>query len=1187
MLDITTLLPELKKLVTDLCEDLLARSTVDAEIDAGLREAFTQIEKGGRTADAFEVWRGDYLDQVAVAWVLACVFVRFMEDNRLIDECWLAGEGDRRKLAEDTHELYFRAHPHESDREYFEHIFREVGKIPPCRDLFAEGKTPLWAVGPSGDAAMKLLAFWREIEADTGNLQRSFEVEDGDPRFLGDLYQDLSERARKKYALLQTPIFVEEFILDRTLEPAIDEFGLDEVRLIDPTCGSGHFLLGAFSRLFNQWIKREDNEVIAAKKALDGIWGVDINPFAVAIARFRLIVAALRACGIKRLKDAPAWNIHLATGDSLLFGKKPSFASRREAIEQQLNLFDTPHIYATEEREELQSILGQGYHAVVGNPPYITVKDKAQNQAYRKIYSSCHREYSLGVPFTQRFWHLALQETEANDCCGFVGVITANSFMKRQFGKKLVESVMPNIDLTHVIDTSGAYIPGHGTPTVILFGRGRKPVCDTIRAVMGIMGEPATPEIPSQGLVWQSIVRHIDSANADDGFTSTSDVPRTTFGRHPWSLGGGGKMDLKENIESSCPDTLTTIGASVGLMVITGEDPCFLLEADVPGRIGIDDYVPLVLGDKIRDWSFSSNMTCVWPNESDGKPKDVEQLESHLNFCWRFRAILKARKAFGVPIEQRGIPWWSLREVYPQRLQSGFTIAFPLVATHNHFVLDRSQSVFKDSAPSIKLSADASETDYLGLLGILNNSVACFWMQQTLHNKGGPGGGSSKDEKWHDFYEFSGTAMKKFPVPNGRPVDIASDMDGLARQLMTVLPGAVIRNGIPTKVQIDNSEGEVDAIRCRMIAIQEELDWKCYQLYGILEEDVCCESDDVPPINAGERAFEIIMARRIKNGELRTKWFEWLHIDPVTECPEHWPESYRNLVKRRIEIIELNRAIRLIETPDCKRRWEAESWDCQLKEALTDWLLRRLECERYWPNPSQSEPRMQSVSQLSDKARADQEFLQVAAIFRGREDFHVSALVAELVEFESVPLLPVLIYKPAGLRKRQVWERTWQLQRKEDSGEDVGENDVPPKYTKGDFQSGDCWRLRGRLDVPKERWISFPHCETESDPSLVVGWAGWDHLQQATALVAYYDARKREGWDAKRLTPLLAGLDQLLPWIHQWHPEVDLEFGETAGQSYQTMLEADAHELGLTLEEIRAWEPPKKTKKAGRRKAKG
>src|SRR4029077_16753153 len=205
MVPIKTLLPDLKDLVGELAEDLLTRAQQNDKIDAGLREAFEQIEKAGRTAQAYEVWREDYLDQVAVAWVLACVFVRFMEDSHLLGECWMAGEKERRKLSEDSHELFFRKHPHDTDREYFQHVFKEVGKIPAAKDLFAEGKTPLWAVAPSGDAAMKLLGFWRDMEPQTGQLKRSFEVKDGDTRFLGDLYQDLSERARKKYALLQTP----------------------------------------------------------------------------------------------------------------------------------------------------------------------------------------------------------------------------------------------------------------------------------------------------------------------------------------------------------------------------------------------------------------------------------------------------------------------------------------------------------------------------------------------------------------------------------------------------------------------------------------------------------------------------------------------------------------------------------------------------------------------------------------------------------------------------------------------------------------------------------------------------------------------------------------------------------------------------------------------------------------------
>ncbi len=147
---------------------------------------------------------------------------------------------------------------------------------------------------------------------------------------------------------------------------------------------------------------------------------------------------------------------------------------------------------------------------MVGNPPYITVKDAELNAAYRKRYDTCHRQYSLAVPFTERFFDLA-QAAQNGRGAGYVGMITANSFMKREFGKKLIEEFFPRVDLTHVIDTSGAYIPGHGTPTVILFGRNRNPVGDEVRAVLGIRGEPSTPEDPAQGKVWRSIVEHFDN----------------------------------------------------------------------------------------------------------------------------------------------------------------------------------------------------------------------------------------------------------------------------------------------------------------------------------------------------------------------------------------------------------------------------------------------------------------------------------------------------------------------------------------------------------------------------------------------------------------------------------------------------------------------------------------------------
>jgi hypothetical protein len=105
-------------------------------------------------------------------------------------------------------------------------------------------------LGLSADGATLLLGFWQKLDPETGALLHDFTDPAASTRFLGDLYQDLSEKARKKYALLQTPEFVERFILDRTLTPAIEEFGFATVRLIDPTCGTWPSVTRAYRARF-------------------------------------------------------------------------------------------------------------------------------------------------------------------------------------------------------------------------------------------------------------------------------------------------------------------------------------------------------------------------------------------------------------------------------------------------------------------------------------------------------------------------------------------------------------------------------------------------------------------------------------------------------------------------------------------------------------------------------------------------------------------------------------------------------------------------------------------------------------------------------------------------------------------------------------------------------------------------
>jgi hypothetical protein len=381
-----------------------------------------------------------------------------------------------------------------------------------------------------------------------------------------------------------------------------------------------------------------------------------------------------------------------------------------------------------------------------------------------------------------------------------------------------------------------------------------------------------------------------------------------------------------------------------------------------------------------------------------------------------------------------------------------------------------------------------------------------------------------------------------------------------------------------------------------MIAGQEELDWRCYRLYGLLptKSDASDFEHAAPPeVALGERAFEIVLARRMAAGIETTTWFERHGSTPSIDIPSHWPEDYRQVVQRRIDLIETDRNIRLIERPEYKRRWNSPKWNDLEQAALRDWLLARLELPRYWLTSADQAPQLTSTSRLADAARLDADFMQMAALYfqsrAGHADFDPGQLVAQLVASEAAPFLPVLRYSEAGQRKRTQWEDTWALQRREDEGEDlsisVGKIPVPPKYKSTDFLKTDVWRLRGGLDVPKERWISYPGCERGADGSLVIAWAGWDHLQQATAIASYYlDMKDNEGWPPERLQPLLAGLLELVPWLEQWHNEVDPVYGERMGNYYKGFVAEEARAQGFTLDDLRAWKPVVVAASRGRRR---
>lgn len=1198
MINSSALLADLKGQLKLLQADLKQRAEDSSNSwGARLKEEYAEALRRERTGWSWVDWRDNEVDQAAVAWIVSTTFLRFCEDNDLLAGAkidglptavgWIAGPGDRVQRAEENLTAYFRENPTHNRRHWLQQGFSVLAAQPAGAALVDPKHNPVWKAEISPEVATALIAFWRRT-TDDGTLVHDFTDPNIETRFLGDLYQDLSEHAKKTYALLQTPVFVEEFILDQTLAPALAEFALDGLKLIDPACGSGHFLLGAFERLNQAWL--EAAPALDAKervrRAMASIHGVDINPFAVAIARFRLTAAGLKAAGERSLVGVPAMGFRLAIGDSLL--------GVRGGLDQTFDFDDDEGVagfnYDTEDLNEYFGILQPGqYHVVVGNPPYIAPKDKALNALYRLAYKTAVRQYALSVPFMELLFRLAIRG-EQGQGAGYVGQITSNSFMKREFGKKLIEHLFAGhdignpVDLTTVIDTSGAYIPGHGTPTVIIIGRRRRPVADEVRAVLGVRGEPGEPANPSKGLVWTEIVEHVDDPGYSGTYVTISDLDRAVLRTHPWSLSGGGASDVFSAIEAAAANRLENVlEVAVGGAIRAGADEVFMRPRVLASESQISSFMrAFVVGENLRDFTMRGTDAIIFPYESDLSPTTA--LDRHL---WPWRTPLADRRTFQGKMADAGLRWTEYMQFTRWSVRASMAITFAEVATHNHFVLDRGGKVFKQTAPAIKLADGATEEKHFELLGVLNSSTVCFWLKQVTYPKGGDPVGNDgarvSASGWDDRYQFNGTNVGRIPTPARLPLARPRALDELARRMNEASPSSVIANWSDSSTgglgdSLMAAEGEWRRLRARMIFEQEELDWEVYRLYGLIETDLTYSGSAIDEIALGQRAFEIDLARRVDQGAEETTWFERHGSALVTELPASWPDDYKAVVQRRLELMDSNRAIRLLEKPEFKRRWATTAWDAQRTKALEAAILDRLEDPSLWQDAQG--PITRSVAELADLLRADPVLKELARALTGTAEPDLLAVIGNLVPDEAVPFLAAYRYKPTGVEKYLAWQEVWALQRREDAGEKVT-IPLPPKYGQGDFVKATYWRARGKLDVPKERFIAYPGVAREGDATPVLGWAGWSHRDQALALAREIPVQQALGADDEALMPLVAGLVELEPWLAQWHSEIEPQFGASPASVITGVVDQYLARMEKTRDQVTAWMPPAATR--GRR----
>ncbi|WP_245226714.1 BREX-2 system adenine-specific DNA-methyltransferase PglX [Streptomyces smyrnaeus] len=1167
-------------------DDLRERSDNVERFRARLRSTYEQTRASFRTSGTYGAWRRKRITQAAVAWVLGTVFVRFCEDNRLISRPFLAGPGQRLVEAEERHEAYRTQYAKKNDRDWLLEAFTHVARSHKAMArIFDMENSPLGELSPSPEAAAALVAFWRRCRSD-GSIRFDFTDPELDTHFLVDLYSSINETARKSYALVQTPEFIADFVLDLTVDPAIAEFGLQGFRSIDPICGSGTFPLGVFRRLLTAWRLKEpetkDHELIL--RSLESVHGCDLNPLAVSITRFRLLIAAGRESGEKTLDHFPDHTINVAVGDALLEGA--GTPRKTPPLFAEMNDHRVGTTGDVDEFSERCSLLSRGsYHAVLGEPPYNTVRDKAMSAAYREAYVSLAGVAPLSGPFIERMFQLAARKAKSQPG-GYVGVYTSSSFTRRNFGKKLIEEFFPRVGLTHVIDTSGVFVPSHRTPTLILVGRNDPTMRDLpVRSVLGVHGEPKQPAEPAQGNVWRSILDQVDRPGTTSEWVSVQDEPRQRFYRFPWTLTGGGGADLMDMLSRAPRQLADVLAAPVGVVADPGQQDIFALGQSWFTRHPDSAALArgMVAGNTVRDWRADVATEVLVPYDADGSPLPLDLTTAWGRHLWTMRQVLRA--GLGSHQPSRTGHWWAWRR-WPRLGIQVPTITLAYVATHNHFALEQDGKVFSRTAPVLRLSSTADEEQYVSLLGILNSSTACFWLKHVNSSTGADGLGIPlPGEEWTRPYTFAAASFPRLPLPASTPLTHARALHSLGRLLDAHTPSAVCTSERPpSREGLDAAKTADEELRQQMTAHQEELDWEVYNSYGLLSAEEHARltmppGSALPPLRPGERAFEIVHARKVLAGEAAESWFTRNSTTPLTEIPPHWPATYRKVVRARIGAIESHSAIALVERPEYKRRWASETWESREEQALRSWLLDRCEDERLWFDRRHGavRPRPQTADQLAQKLADDADLCSVAALYAadhlGRPKATLSNVLTALLATEHVPCVSALRYNESGLRKRAQWEQVWELQRNEDrTGEALG-IPVPPKFTMLDFRRSAYWSHRGSLDIPRERFLSYPEDATE-EGGLLLGWSGWNETDRVRVLLDLISALdQRPNRTVYQLTPLLAGLQELLPWVRQWEAHHDTGLHSSHAEEFQNRLDDLRTSYGLSRHDVAAWRP--------------
>jgi hypothetical protein len=663
---------------------------------------------------------------------------------------------------------------------------------------------------------------------------------------------------RKAGGVYYTPRYIVDYIVEHTVGEAVREAAspdaVAKLRLLDPACGSGSFLLGAYQYLLDwhlRWYVEHNPKKHARgpapvlvevgagdwrltsherKRILQsGIFGVDLDPQAVEVTKLNLLLKGMEGETAQSADQSmklfherllPNLDRNIKCGNSLI--GPDYFEGRSMALVDEEEL---RRVRPFDWRAEFPEIMeAGGFDCVIGNPPYARVQVLQEWHAEQVPYLKSHYAAAAGsfdiyAVFVERGYSLLSP-------AGRMGYIVPHKFFPSQFGEALREFISERRALSEVVHFGHHRVFSDADTYTCLLFLGARPG-DQFRMV----------EILDPDSVEAELARVKDVLASQTGSSRVGSLPQPPPGRSKWAFKVGATGGILDTLKRA-PHTLRDVTDRIFVGLQTSADSVYVLglsEAGAAGRTGttvvrsewLQEDVeveqamlkPFLLGrDLCRYQQPTVTRAVLFPYVvSDGGAVLLPEADLRRNFPGAYEYLRRCRPA----LEQR------------DRGQTRAAAWYAFGRTNNLGSFEQPKALMRELGARANLLPDPDGAYYHTakiysviprpggpsldcIVALLNSAVSTYFVSQT-------------SEIWGTSFKFKTQFLAPLPVPAGA---LQAAFDGAAAQLCRVMLD------LHKRLAEAKNPSDRDLLQRQIDSTDRQIDQLVYELYGLTDDEI-------------------------------------------------------------------------------------------------------------------------------------------------------------------------------------------------------------------------------------------------------------------------------------------------------------------------------------------------------------